>query len=111
MAKTIKFNLICDGYPVRTLDELREHFSIEDVLTYHRSGMLQRWLEVRGFTKALDAVREVPVTDQMKAANPQPCFIPNNMNQYLREVSCSAWQCHAEPDKRRCFHEQWVTDV
>ena len=68
MAKTIKFNLICDGYPVRTLDELREHFSIEDVLTYHRSGMLQRWLEVRGFTKALDAVREVPVTDQMKAA-------------------------------------------
>ena len=34
MAKTIKFNLICDGYPVRSLDELQEHFSIEDVFTY-----------------------------------------------------------------------------
>ena len=26
MAKTIKFNLICDGSPVRTIEDLREHF-------------------------------------------------------------------------------------
>ena len=32
MAKTIKFNLICDGKPVRTIEDLQENFSIEDVL-------------------------------------------------------------------------------
>ena len=51
MAKTIKFNLICDGHSVRTLDDLREHFSIEDVLDHHKNGMLARWLEVRGYER------------------------------------------------------------
>lgn len=68
MAKTIKFNLICDGHPVRTLDDLREHFSIEDVLAHYKSGMLERWLEVRGFEKELDAIRAVPFVDQISAA-------------------------------------------
>ena len=68
MAKTIKFNLICDGHPVRTLDDLREHFSIEDVLAHYKSGMLERWLEVRGYEKELDAIRAVPHVDQMSAA-------------------------------------------
>lgn len=51
MAKTIKFNLICDGYPVRTIEELQNHFSIEDVLDYYKNGLLQKWLRVRGFEK------------------------------------------------------------
>ena len=32
MAKTIKFNLICDNTPVRTIVVLLYFFSIEDVL-------------------------------------------------------------------------------
>lgn len=32
MAKTIKFNLICDGYPARTIEDLQNHFSVEDML-------------------------------------------------------------------------------
>lgn len=68
MAKTIKFNLICDGYPVRTLDDLQEHFNIEEILSYHKNGMLQRWLEVRGFGSELEAVKEVPIIDRMEAA-------------------------------------------
>ncbi len=44
MAKTIKFNLICDDTPVRTIEDLRENFSIEDVLMYYRNGLLERWL-------------------------------------------------------------------
>ncbi len=34
MAKTVKSNLICDGNPVRTVDDLRENFPIEDILAY-----------------------------------------------------------------------------
>lgn len=68
MAKTIKFNLICDGHPVRTLDDLREHFSIEDVLAHHKSGMLARWLEVRGYEKELAEVSNVEIFDRTNAA-------------------------------------------
>ena len=49
MAKTIKFNLVCDGNSVRTLEDLKNNFSIEDVLEYYKSGLLLRWLNVRGF--------------------------------------------------------------
>jgi len=59
MAKTIKFNLILDGYPVRTLEGVREHFSIEDMLEYFRNGLLERWLEVRDYVEELEAVRDI----------------------------------------------------
>ena len=53
MAKTIKFNLICDNTPVRTIEDLQNNFSIEDVLDYYRNGLLCRWLKVRGYEKEL----------------------------------------------------------
>lgn len=56
MAKTIKFNLILDGYPVRNIEGLQEHFSIEDMLKYYENCMLLRWLKVRGFEKEYAAV-------------------------------------------------------
>lgn len=59
MAKTIKFNLILDGYPVRNLEGLQEHFSIEDILKYFRNGLLLRWLKVRGYIKQYDAVSKI----------------------------------------------------
>ena len=59
MAKTIKFNLICDGYPARTLEDLQEHFSVEDILNYYHNGLLSRWLEVRGYTREKDLVEEI----------------------------------------------------
>ncbi len=34
MAKTVKFNLICDGTPIRKIDDLRDNFSIEDILSF-----------------------------------------------------------------------------
>ena len=49
MAKTIKFNLICDDEPIRNIEKLQEHFSIEDLLKYHKEGLLARWLDVRGY--------------------------------------------------------------
>lgn len=50
MAKTIKFNLILDDKPVRTIEDLRENFSIEDILELYNNGLLQSWLEVRGYS-------------------------------------------------------------
>lgn len=62
MAKTIKFNLICDEKPVRTLEDLQKNFSIEDVLRYYQNGLLSRWLKVRGYEKEynrVSAIREI----------------------------------------------------
>lgn len=65
MAKTIKFNLVCDGNPVRTLEDLQNNFSIEDVLAYYHNGLLHRWLCVRGYEKELKAVSSISRTEPM----------------------------------------------
>lgn len=59
MAKTIKFNLICDGKPVRTIEDLQNNFSIEDILAYYNNHLLHRWLQVRGYDKELTAVSAI----------------------------------------------------
>lgn len=59
MAKTIKFNLICDDNPIRTLEDLRNNFSIEDILAYYENKLLHRWLEVRGYTEELKKVAAI----------------------------------------------------
>ncbi len=67
MAKTIKFNLILDDYPVRNLEGLQEHFAIEDMLKYFENGLLLRWLKVREYTKQYDAVNAIEKTKNKKA--------------------------------------------
>lgn len=59
MAKTIKFNLICDNKPIRTIEDLQENFSIEDVLGYYNSKLLHRWLKVRGYVNELEKVNAI----------------------------------------------------
>lgn len=66
MAKTIKFNLILDDYPVRNLEGLQKHFSIEDMLKYFRNGLLLRWLEVREYKKQYDAVVKIKEDESNK---------------------------------------------
>ena len=66
MAKTIKFNLICDDKPIRTIEDLQDNFSIEDVLTYYRNGLLQRWLDVRGYEKELKKVNDIKSEDSLE---------------------------------------------
>lgn len=61
MSKTIKFNLILDGYPVRNLEGLREHFSIEDILDYYSNRLLEKWLDVRGYSDELSEVKALSV--------------------------------------------------
>lgn len=59
MAKTIKFNLILDNYPVRNIEGIQEHFSIEDMLKYYENGMLLRWLDVRGYETQKAAIEKL----------------------------------------------------
>jgi len=59
MAKTIKFNLICDDYSIRTIEDLREHFSVEDLLKYYSNKLLHRWLKVRGYEVELEKIEEI----------------------------------------------------
>ena len=66
MAKTIKFNLICDGKPIRTLEDLRNNFSVEDVLSYFQNGLLKRWLNVRGFSEELKKVSAITSKDEIE---------------------------------------------
>lgn len=65
MAKTIRFNLICDEKPVRTIEDLQNNFSIEDVLAYYNNQLLHRWLRVRGYDTELEAVSAITSTEPM----------------------------------------------
>lgn len=66
MAKTIKFNLICDGNPVRTIEDLQNNFSIEDILSYYNNKLLHRWLSVRGYDSELKAVTAITDNDPLE---------------------------------------------
>lgn len=59
MAKTIKFNLKCDNASIRTLEDLREHFCIQDVLDYYKNGLLARWLDVQGYAEELGKINDI----------------------------------------------------
>ncbi len=59
MAKRIKFNLILDNTPVRDLEGLRDNFNLDDLLSYFKSGVFQRWLEVRGYREELQKVERI----------------------------------------------------
>jgi hypothetical protein len=59
MAKTIKFNLIIDKQPIRDLEDLQNHFNIEDLLVAFHNGSLKRWLEARELTAELEKVAKV----------------------------------------------------
>jgi len=59
MAKTIKFNLLLDNNPVRDIKSLQNNFCIDDILEIYHNGLLQKWLEVRGFNKYLEEVKNI----------------------------------------------------
>ena len=62
MAK-IKFNLNFGGEQIRTLDDLRDSFSIEDVLDVYNNGLLVKWLDVHNHKHELEKVNAIQATD------------------------------------------------
>lgn len=83
MTKTIKFNLIVDGKPIRNLDELRENFNIEDVLAFYRNGLLSRWLESRDLTEEFSELKTIPEDDVDAAKALCKIFHSNFTNQQI----------------------------
>ena len=64
MAKIkLKFNLNFGGEEIRTLDDLRENFSVEDVLDNYNNGTLTRWLDSRSYNNELEQVKAIQATD------------------------------------------------
>lgn len=88
MAKTIKFNLICDDTPIRTIEDLQEHFCIDDILPYYRKGLLQRWLEIRGYTDYLEKVKAIKAKtpSEIIFALVQIFSIPTNDEQVKTDI-------------------------
>jgi hypothetical protein len=65
--KLIKFDLPLDGARIKSLDELREHFSAE-ILGHCRSGLLLRWLRSRGLATQAAAL------DELDTSQDEPLF-------------------------------------
>ncbi|SHK24917.1 hypothetical protein SAMN05216582_10138 [Selenomonas ruminantium] len=61
MARKIKFALeMADGYKVRnSLEELREHFDIDTIVSHFLSGKLQEWLDDRYYEDEASQVSEL----------------------------------------------------
>lgn len=58
MAKKIRFPLIlAEGAQVRSIEELREHFDLDLILGYYKSGKLLTWLEDRYLEGEARAIR------------------------------------------------------
>lgn len=57
--KQVKFNLYVDQQKIRTIDELKEHFNIDDLLEWYEQGVLQKWLSVRCYTEELAKVEAI----------------------------------------------------
>jgi len=61
MAKTIKFNLLLDDNPVRDIESLQNNFCIDDILEVYENGLLEKWLNVRGFDEYLEKVENIKI--------------------------------------------------
>ena len=54
--KLIKFDLPIDGVKVKTVEELREHFTVE-ILDHFRSGLLTKWLASRKLQDEMEVIK------------------------------------------------------
>ena len=54
-----------DGKEVRTLDELRENFNLDDVLKHFYSSKLQKWLASRDYKHELDQVKDIASSNKL----------------------------------------------
>ena len=69
MSTAFKFNLLVDGQKVRTLEELRKNFNLEDVLEYFYSGKLQKWLASRDYKHELDQVKDIASSNKLDVSS------------------------------------------
>lgn len=68
MTKAIKFNLTLDKYPVRDLEDLREHFNLDDLLAAYQNKILHRWLNVRNLHTESYQLMDINSEDEIRIA-------------------------------------------
>lgn len=67
MARKIKFPLeMKDGTMVRTLEELKENFDFEKLVTYFLNGKLYTWLNDRGYSEEADKLNNLNKGDNFE---------------------------------------------
>ncbi len=66
MAKTIKFNLKLNGNSIRTIEDLKENFVLEEVLKYYKEDLLLRWLKVRNYDEYVERVENINNEDDFE---------------------------------------------
>ncbi|NEO37942.1 MAG: hypothetical protein F6J90_17045 [Moorea sp. SIOASIH] len=101
MAKTIKFSLILDNTPVIDLDGVRENFNIDDILRYYKSGLLQKWLAVRGFTDTLSRLEDISAESDLEISKELVKIFEMEIEATKLEESLYSIQ----------FHEEWQNKV
>lgn len=75
MAKKIRFPLVMENdVEVRSIEELREHFSLAQVLLYFENGKLVTWLRDRYENEIADKVEELDKSDANFEKNLCECF-------------------------------------
>ncbi|CCF81656.1 hypothetical protein [Helicobacter bizzozeronii] len=60
--KLAKFALTCDGEKITSLDQLKEHFNLLDVLEHYKTNTLWRWLRSRDYENELRGVEAITAT-------------------------------------------------
>ena len=65
----LKFYMMfnCGEFRIRTLDDLRENFCVEDVLTHFEDGKLEKWLDAWNYRQELKSVRELKASGKTNA--------------------------------------------
>ena len=58
-----------DGQQVRTVEELRENFNLEDVLKHFYSGKLQKWLSSHDYKHELDQVKDIASSKKLDVSS------------------------------------------
>lgn len=61
--KPIKFNLMIDGEVVRTLEDLKENFNIDDVYDLFEKKILQKWLLLKNETSIVEKLENIDDED------------------------------------------------
>ncbi|BCZ19735.1 hypothetical protein NHP190012_13770 [Helicobacter sp. NHP19-012] len=67
--KLAKFALSCDGVKVTSLEQLKEHFNLLDILEHYKSGTLSRWLRSRGYENELQGIEAINATEDAEILN------------------------------------------
>ncbi|WP_104706532.1 hypothetical protein [Helicobacter bizzozeronii] len=60
--KLAKFALTCDGEKITSLEQLKEHFNLLDVLEHYKTNTLWRWLRSRGYESELQGIEAITAT-------------------------------------------------